>query len=226
MLASILALEYSKAMEKSMILPLDPADPSQVRAAACLHETLLPESPVPGLGRFFMTKFYYRELVRAGLIRCDLFKSGDRYVALSVYTKDPFTFMEAGKRRFFFWLIFVLGVSVAAKPVRIGILWKMARRSQKRDAAQDQSVGEYLSLGVLPDYANACDAGSGLRAAHALLAKVMDYFRREGRREIYLVIEKQNRLAFRFYENYRPVPKTADFVPEHCVHMSHPVTVG
>ncbi len=208
----------------SPIVSMNPDDPGQVKAAAELHKCLLPHSPVSRLGYFFMKKFYYTKLVRAGLIRCDLYRENGRYVALSVSTGHPFTFMEEGKKRYWTDLCFVLVVSVLQWPPRALILWSMALRSRNRSHQEDTGkIAEYLTLCVLPEYASVKDSESGLTVSHAMLSKTTAYFKSRGFEEIHLVIEKENRLAFRFYERYGIVAKEAPYIPGHCVLASLPL---
>lgn len=204
-----------------MIVSLDGADAELITTAADLHCRLLPGSPVSRLGRFFMTRFYYSTLVRDGLVRCDLFSHEGRYVGFSAYTDVPLTFMERGLKRHTWRLLWVLAISLLAKPSRLGILLGTARLSGKRKIHEDDGrVGECLSLGVLPEYGTVKDERTGLRISHQLFNRVKDYFKGKGFREILLVIDKQNRHALTFYYGYGAVLKPADYVPAHCCLMS------
>lgn len=203
------------------IITLDFKNPEHRRAAAFLHKTLMPDSLVSRMGRLFMSEFYYRKLVQDGLIQCDLYCHQDRMVGLSAYTPYPYTFMERGRKRHFFYLALIAVWSVLSNPSRLGVLWEVLRQTHGRGClVEDGSTGEYLTLGALPDAADLIDAASGLRAPHALLARAVDFFRKRGYHEILLVIKKTNFLAFRFYERYGAVEKRSSHVPASCRLMS------
>lgn len=194
------------------ILALDPANPDHVAAAADLYARLLPDSPIPQFGREFMTRFYFSDLVRDGIIQSDLFACDGRFVAVSVYTRYPFSFMKRGFTKHFAKVAWILGKAVLTKPARATALWKAVRHGGMRSGERDTpEVGEYLSLGVLPEYASARDA-SGLRVPQAMFERVMETLGPAGVREILLMIRKDNLKSMRFYQSYDAAPRAAGFL--------------
>ena len=205
----------------SGIVPLDPRRQDHLEAAAFLHEKLLGDSLVAQLGRLFMKKFYYCKLVESGLVRCDLFRCDGGYVALSAYTKYPYTFMARGQRRFFLFLAGTVSLGVIAKPSRVSAILKVMSQNRKRsDRTDDGKTGEYLSLGVLPAYLDWKDEKTGSRISDLLYERAMDYFKENHCREVLLVIQKSNKLAVRFHQNRGAVLKDGDYVPPACCLMS------
>ncbi|GEM_PF-3065817 len=212
-------------MTTGKIVGMDWKNSLHRRAAANLHAELLPDSFVARMGRVFMEVFYYRDLVREGLIRCDLFLVGDRAVGLSVYTLYPYDFMDRGKRKFFLKLAGLTLLSLVSQPTRLGAVLSVSRLSKKRDLApRDQEAGEYLSLAVRASHAGDAEERTGLRVSQALFTKAADFLRSQGRRRMFLVIKKTNFFAMRFHRERGAIPVEGDFVPKDCSLMA--VTLG
>lgn len=173
-------------------------------AAAKLHEQLLHGSLLSELGFRFMAKFYYNRLIRDGFVTCDLYEYENRYVGWILYTKYPFTFMEKGMKKNFLYLSLILLVSLIRKPSRIKVFWKLNRFNAIRSSKMinDQGVGEYLSFGVLEEYRNIRDKVTGLKISKLLFDNSIEYFRDEGYNKMLLFVERQNKRAMRFYEQY------------------------
>src|SRR3990172_10967627 len=105
-----------------------------------------------------MRNFYYRRLIEDGLVICDLYKHNDKYVGFLSYTKYPFSFMRDGRKKHFFYLIYILLTSLLSRPSRIRILIEMLRVSSKRNPnADDAGTGEFISFGVLGPYRHILD---------------------------------------------------------------------
>ncbi len=212
-------------MTTGKIVDLDWKNSLHRRAAANLHAELLPDSFVARMGRLFMERFYYRDLVREGLIRCDLFLSGDQAVGLSAYTLYPYDFMDRGKRKFFLKLAVLTILSFVLQPARLGAVLSISRLSKKRDLTpRDKKVGEYLSLAVRASHAADAEESTGLRASQALFARAADFLKSQGCRRMFLVIKKTNFFAMRFHRERGAVPIEGDFVPEDCSLLA--VTLG
>ena len=206
------------------IIPLDPKNKEHLNAAARLHAALLPDSPIPRLGNFFMKKFYYNKLVGGGLIHCELYRRDEDYVALSAYTEYPYTFMAIGKKRYLFHLISVLAVSLLSAPARIRIVWDVLRQGALRDRLRDDGIsGEYLSLAVAPESAGFRDPVTGLRISNLMFERVIDHFKGKHFKEILLMIKKTNKKSQLFYHTYNAAPKEGRFVPEDCYLKAVPI---
>jgi ribosomal protein S18 acetylase RimI-like enzyme len=190
-------------MHGDLIL-LDPANPAQIRAAAELHAALLKTSAIPRLGFTFMTHFFYSLLVQDGLVGCYLYRSGDQYVGFLSFTEKPHDFMDEGKRRHFFRLSLVLAWSVLAKPSRVRVLWETLKitRRRERPPSDDSATGEFLSFGVLKEFAAKREGENGLRIPNVLFEAGIRYFRERGFRKIEWNVEKENLPAMLFYRSY------------------------
>ena len=200
-----------------MIVALDPGNKEHRLAAAELHGSLLPESPIAGLGRRFMKNFYYDKLVRDGLIICDLYFHEGRYVALSSYTRDPFTFMARGKKKHFLFLFLTVAAGLLIKPSRLGTLLKTMRLGKQRECscsckAENGQVAELLSFAVKPEYSSHRDAATGKKVPNLLCDRVIDFFRKEGYAKIQFIVKKDNKPSLLFFNSYKAQVREADFV--------------
>lgn len=195
-------------MESNKVISLDYKNQEQVQAVAKLHQELLSDSPIPQLGYQFMTKFYYTKLVEAGLINCDLYKHEGKYIAFSVYTKYPFTFMEEGKSRYFLYLTFLLCKILLFRPYRIKTIFKVLRINRKRqDRNNEDKTGEMLSFGVLESYKYLRDEATGLRISNLLFERAIDYFKKEGLLRMQGEIKRKNKPSLLFWYSYGGIIK-------------------
>ena len=182
-------------LDSPNIVPLDYRNQKQVHAMAKLHEELL-GGPIPQLGYQFMTKFYYSKLIKTELIKCDLYKHEDKYVAFSVYTKYPFTFMEEGKRRFFLYLCYLISKSVIMDPRRLKTIFQVMKMNSKRIVNKvDANVGDLISFGVLEKYAKLKDEATEMRISNLLFERTAEYFRKNGFLRMQGTVGKVNKLA-------------------------------
>jgi ribosomal protein S18 acetylase RimI-like enzyme len=184
------------------IVALDPRNPEHVLAAATLHETLLAHSPIPRLGRLFMTRFFYSLLVEDGLVHGLLYVVDGQYVGFLTFTERPFSFMADAKRAHFLRLVLILGLAVVARPARIRIL--LDTLAQKREPAEDPAgIGEFLSFGVLEQFATRRDPARGLRIPNVLFDAGIEHFRIRGFRRIEWNVDGSNLRAILFYRAYK-----------------------
>ena len=80
---------------------LEANDDQSIYQVATLHKKLLTESPIPKFGFYFMTRFYYKKLIRAKLIRCLIYKKDLKVVGFIVVTEFPEKFMIDGFIKYF-----------------------------------------------------------------------------------------------------------------------------
>jgi len=191
-----------------MMVELDWANEKDVRAAADLHKKLLSDSLIPQLGNIFMTKFYYRDLIKDGLIKCNLYRQNDDYVAFAVYTEYPFTFMAEGKRRHFLRLCLILSLSIIAKPIRLMTIINALKVDNKRGSeGSTDNAGEMLSFGVLDSCRDIRDESTGLRIVNILFDSAISYFRSKGFKKMYGEIRKSNLPSLLLWKSYGAVPE-------------------
>jgi ribosomal protein S18 acetylase RimI-like enzyme len=192
-------------MRSPNVIKLDYKNKEHRNAAADLHAKLLPESLVPGLGRHFMTGFYYNRLIKDDLVRCDLYKCKDQFVGWILYTKHPFTFMDEGKRRNFFFLGLILMWSLLTKPSRIKVFLELNRFVAIRSPEKigRAGAGEFLSFGVLEDFRDVRDESTGLKISKLLFERVLDEMKDEEYNKMLLFVGRKNKAALRFYDRYQ-----------------------
>jgi len=185
------------------ILTVDSDDPEHVRAAASLHQALLGESPIPGLGWMFMTRFYYTQLVKDELIRCYLYRLDGEYVGFLAVTDQPLSFMGEGVRRHYVRLALILALSLCQKPSRARIMFATSAASRRRATTEGTDrLGEILSIGVLEAFRGQRVDPGGKRISAALLDAGIRYLSDRGCRRIELNVDQDNVRAIRFYQSY------------------------
>lgn len=184
------------------VVRLDPDDPAQVRAAAELHAELLGHSPIPRLGFLFMTRFFYSQLVKDGLIHCLLYHVDGKYVGFLSFTERPFSFMREGQRRHPVRLALILGAAVLAHPGRLRILLETATAGRREAPPDADSTGEFLSFGVLEQYVTMRTDARGRRISTVLFDEGIEHFRAKGFRRIEWNVDKENIGAIAFYRAY------------------------
>jgi len=188
------------------IVSFNPTNKDHIEAIAYLHENLLPDSLVTGLGRYFMEHYYYSVLPKMGLIKCDLFIVEGKYIGLSVYTLFPFDFMAQGFKKGFPTLILSLFVAILLKPTRIMIIIDVLREGKKRKSpVNNNKMGELLSLAFLPLYNRTQDIESKLRISDAFYNKAIEYLKANGCEEVQASVKKSNKIALRFHQRHRAV---------------------
>lgn len=185
------------------IVALDPDDPAHVQAAAGLHQKLLGRSPIPQLGRLFMTRFYYSQLVKDALVHCYLYRFEEQFVGFLSLTEKPNSFMTEGTHRHFFRLSLVLFLALLVNPSRVRILWQTLRVARRKaPAGDDGGIGELLSFGVLEEFSMRRHGDQSLRISNLLFERGIRHFKERGFRRVRWTVDKDNLTAMIFYRAY------------------------
>ena len=194
-------------MNNTNIIKLDPFYEEHINAASNLHSILLPESIVSRLGHIFLSKFYYKILTKNNLIDVYLYKINNKYVGFIVCTDYPFTFMKNGMKRNIILLSIILMISILLKPSRFRLLLKM-----KGDVNLDilkkehiESVGQFMSFGVLEEYRKYIDDFSNHTIANVLMRNVFSHFSERKKNMFFLLVLKTNKNAIAFYKKYNGI---------------------
>jgi len=196
------------ATNNPSILYLRWDDKEQVRTVCDLHLKLLPESILSKLGYLFLSRFYYRELVKDHLIDVYLYRRQGEYAGFISCTNQPFTFMRKGLTRNFLRLFVLLAVSVALKPVRLLVLLKyllLIKRDKLMGALEEDyggQMGEFLSLGVLERFRKSVDEVENKTVSNVLMELVSTHFRANKIKYALLRILPTNTRAIKFYHKH------------------------
>ncbi|MCW6035954.1 hypothetical protein K4A83_06665 [Spirulina subsalsa FACHB-351] len=166
-----------------------------------LHQTLLPTSPIVLLGEEFMGQFYYRHLIRDGLITGAIAYVDNYPAGFIVVTANPSAFMSQALRRHWFSLVCTLLLPLLTKPQRIRALWEawqiMRHRNPKK---QEPGAGEILSLGVLPQYCSPQFVRqSKLKIAQDLMGIGLEQLEKQGISVVRAIVDQDNTPAKFFY---------------------------
>lgn len=168
--------------------------PAPAAVLTALHTALLPDSPVVGLGRDFMERFYYRSLPALQLIYGAVAYVDDQPAGLIVATHDSDGFMRTALHRRWWLIAWVLGGALLRKPRRAAALWEAIRIMGNREtAARAEPIGELLSFGVLPEFRSARFVRhSGLRVGQDLMQTALDRLRAHGVQAVCALVDKDN----------------------------------
>jgi hypothetical protein len=183
----------------SGVVRLKPTDPDQLKAASQLHSELLPQSIPARFGDYFMTHFYFTELVELDLITCDLFAHEGKYVGFIVYTQYPDSFMREGIRRRFIPLCLALARSIASNPGRIRAVFELFRKSGGIASKRSDRAGYWLTFGVLAPFRRLKIDERGTRISIALVNAMLDVFRAAGFARVDGAVGRTNKTAIFFY---------------------------
>ena len=191
---------------------LDSNDNKKVYQVAKLHKELLTDSPIPQLGDLFMTEFYYKRLINAGLINCLTYIYKSKVVGFIVVTKYPGKFMSKGLVKYFFFVIYISSRLIIRKPNIIFTLFKVIKVGYRRNIAKiGDKVSELLSIGIKSNYRKVIDQSSGLRISHVLYCNAAMFLKREGYKTFQVITDKNNKRAISFYKKYNEKSKKVKY---------------
>lgn len=183
-------------------------DQEQVRAVCDLHIKLLPESVLSKLGHLFLSKFYYRELVKSALIDVYLYRRQGAYAGFISCTNRPFTFMRKGMKEHFLLILVLLIAAVARNPARLLTLLgylALVKKDKLMGALKEQygdQMGEFLSFGVPEEFRKCNDEVENKTIPNVLMELVSTHFGANGIRYALLRILPANTRAIRFYHKH------------------------
>ena len=177
-------------------------DKTRVKKIACIHQKLLPNSPVVGLGTIFMEMFYYSLLIKSSLIVCDYYQHDDDIAGFIAYTTDPDNFMKKGIKKHFVKFCFILSRILIRDPRKINHLFSGSQLEQalKSDINNEAAI---LSFGVLPKYRTRRFINkTKAHISNELFEHSVNYLSKKKCHQIRLLIEQDNREAIFFYMQY------------------------
>lgn len=162
---------------------VDPTHPADRTAAADLLLELFGHTPAGVLGRRFLEKFYFNDLISDGLMDCLIYYDGNQPVAISVITTDPNEFIAKGTRLHFFKLAALVSWQLVTRPTRIGALINVIQQRSYRAASGEQTnkkIGEILTFGAIKSHRQKIDPASGEKISTALFLESLRQLRAGG----------------------------------------------
>lgn len=187
------------------IVEFDPADRVQMDLMCSIHTSVLPESFVVGMGRVFMTRFYYSILPRMGFMKCFLARYDGNYVGMIVTNRKPFSLIRSSIPKNFFRFALVMATAVVTDLRRLRVLWELWTYKPDPLLKKFEDSGtafEILTIGVLEQYRQTV-LPSGEKISHALLRHAVSDYRSRGYTTITGQIIKSNKSALGFYSKYQ-----------------------
>jgi len=207
------------------IKSIDTKNTEEVFAAAKLNSKLVGYGYLPRLGLFFMTRFYYSKLVRAGIIKCDLCEYQGEFIGYIVYTKFSATVMEEAVKCCWFNFGITLILSLLQNPLRTKTVFELMFQNKARNINIDKkNTGEILSFGVLEEFASLKNEKTGLRAGTELFEKACAYFNKEKLDIVQADVRKNNLKALFFYKAYDAEIIDSPYDPENSYLVKVPLS--
>ena len=198
-----------------IITHLDYNNVEHRKAAANLHTKLLADSYLSMLGYDFLVDYYYKLLIKSGIINCILCLSNNKYVGFAVYTKFPFSFMSIGYKKYFFQFSIFFTKKIFMKPKIIILLIKIFKESISRKFSKKStnSESELLSIGVLTDHyretvrrkkfhSDEKDLSTGLSASHLLIDNVINKCKNDGIKDMRVIIKNKNIKSLSVFKSF------------------------
>jgi ribosomal protein S18 acetylase RimI-like enzyme len=186
-----------------MLQPIDPKNREDVETIARLHNDLLDWGPISNLGRLFLKRFVYSQLISDDLIKAVLFKVDGKAAGFIAYTAYSNTFLSRAIKRHRVKVLFLLTISILQDPRILFRLHKAFRLAYslrgEKDSGENRSA-EILAIGVLPKYREPqFIRKTGLRISRELVAHAVTFFRSEGLRQMHLFVDEFNKPTIFFY---------------------------
>jgi len=200
---------------KLTITHLDYNNIEHRKAAANLHTKLLEDSYLSMLGYDFLVDYYYKLLIKNGIINCLLCVSNNKYIGFAGFTKFPFSFMTIGLKKYFFQFSIFFIKKIFIKPKIIILLIKIVKESISRKFSKKStnSESELLSIGVLTDHyralarkkkfdSNEKDLSAGSPTSHLLIDKVINKCKNNGIKDMRVIIKNKNIKSLNFFKSF------------------------
>lgn len=183
---------------------LDPDNPAEVDQVAALYERHLADSPVVRLGPRFLREFFFRTLVRDGLVGCLVCRHEGQAIAFLSWTPCPGDFISRGVRRHPVRLLRIMLRSLLARPAFLRELLATLRMVSRRagdagTAPEDVGAIEAISLVVPPEFqAHVPEGGKG-RVTVRLVRALADHARAAGVSRVLYVVQPGNASSALFF---------------------------
>jgi hypothetical protein len=189
---------------KLIITQLDYNNIEHRKEAAYLHIKLLENSYLSMFGYDFLVDYYYKLLIKDGIINCLLCVSNNKYIGFAGFTKYPFSFMTIGFKKYFFKFSFFFIKKIFIKPKIIILLIKIVKEgiSRKFSKKSSNSSSEFLSLGVLSEHSHENDIITGLPASRLLISNVIKNCKKEGIKDMRMVIKSKNIKSLSVFKSF------------------------
>jgi hypothetical protein len=206
---------------------LDPDNASDVNGVAALHEAELGDSPLVLLGPKFLREFFYRTLVRDGLVGVLVHRIDGQVVGFLSYTLWPDTFIARGVRRHLIGLAWVMVKGMVRRPatLRDALVALRIMRDRSRDPMAP-GTAEAISMVVLAGYQKHVPHGGTSRLPVRLFEELASCLRREGAEHVLFLIKPENRASNIFFNvvgcDFEKVVRHGQTVHAYTYHLKTP----
>lgn len=185
------------------IREIDPENESDVRKVSKMHLELLPWGPMSRMGRLFLERFCYTVLINEGLMKAFLYEVDNKPAGFIAYTQCSITFHRTAIKKHFFYVVYIITISILRNPLLVLNLIKairvvLSRRGEQRNG-EDPSA-EILAVGVYPEFRTPqFIRKNGLQISHELFNNAVAYFKGVGIKKMRLAVDSFNKATLLFY---------------------------
>jgi ribosomal protein S18 acetylase RimI-like enzyme len=184
---------------------IHPENKTDVKLISRMHLELLHWGPMAQLGRIFLEKFCYTVLMQDDLMKVELYEVEGKPAGFIAYTQYSFTFHRSAIKKHFFYVTYIVLISILRNPLIIlDVLKAMRVMFQRRgeiSIGQDP-VAEILAIGVYPEYRTPkFIKNTGLRISHEMFQKAVTYFKQAGLHNMRLAVDSFNKATLLFYHS-------------------------
>jgi ribosomal protein S18 acetylase RimI-like enzyme len=168
-----------------------------------MHLELLNWGPMAQLGRIFLERFCYTVLIQDGLMKAEIYEVEGKPAGFIAYTQYSFTFHRSAIKKHFFYVIYIVLISILRNPLIILDIFKamrvMFQRRGEISSGHDPAA-EILAIGVYPEYRTPkFIKNTGLRISHEMFQEAASYFRQVGLHNMRLAVDSFNKATLLFY---------------------------
>lgn len=182
---------------------LDPSVEADVTAIADLHSRYLGDSPIVQFGPVFLRKFFYGTMVRDRLVGVCYYRHQGRIVGFISYNTEPLAFMTKGVRRHPFQVAWALLTGILRRPTAAVDIARVVRLMRERgddtDSGDLDNTGEVITLVVEEAFRGFVPPDGTARVAVRLFETARELVRRNGVRQIHLLVQPDNMEANIFW---------------------------
>ena len=168
---------------------------------SALHMELLGFGPLAALGERFVREICYRALMRSQVLRVVLLRVDDEPAGFVAFTASSYSFHREGLKKHLpraalEFARAALGQRGGLRKAVRAVRWVVSRRGEH--AADPQSGGEVVCVAVRPRYLRKQMNGK-LRASEYLIDYAARELRRQGVRQMRMVVQAENKAVLLLY---------------------------
>ncbi len=182
------------------IIPKNKAD---VQTISNMHLDLLRWGPMARMGKLFLERFCYTVLINDGLMKAAIYEVDKKPAGFIAYTQFSITFHRTALKKHFFYVVYIMTISILRKPVLALNVMKaikviLSRRGESK--IHTDPLAEILAIGVYPEFRTPqFIRRTGLKISHELFKNSVAFFKSVGIINMRLAVDSFNKPTLLFY---------------------------